>query len=171
MTIRLEGLSNMMKLLTGFSFNNRASIEAQNYNSTTRTITDFPSNNNSAWNLQGGLEIMPDAKNTITFSVARKTRFATVKDRYSYSLGTAIPNPDLRSEYTVNYDLGYKGNIGRFLTLESSLFYSHIGNTILSVNNVFYDSVRHVYESQVQNVGKSEYIGGEIGLEAALGGG
>lgn len=164
-------LSEQLKLLTGFSFNNRASIEAQNYNSTTRAITDFPSNNNSAWNLQGGLEILPDVNNTITFSVARKTRFATVKDRYSYSLGTAIPNPDLRSEYTVNYDLGYRGNIGRVLTVESSLFYSHIGNTIQSVNNVFYDSVKRVWESQVQNVGKSEYIGGEIGLEATLGGG
>jgi iron complex outermembrane receptor protein len=164
-------VTRALKLLTGFSFNNRASIEAQNYNSTTKTITDFPQNNNSAWNLQGGLEYQLDKDNTLTFSVARKTRFATVKDRYSYSLGTAIPNPDLRSEYTINYDLGYKTLLARWLTLESSLFYSHINNTILSVNNVFYDTVKHVWESQVQNVGRSEYLGGEIGLEAAPGAG
>lgn len=160
-------LTRDLKLLSGFSWNNRASIQAQNYNSVTKTISDFPSNNNSAWNGQGGLEYKLGQGNVLTFSVARKTRFATVKDRYSYSLGTAIPNPGLKSEYTINYDLGYRGVFGDWLTLESSLFYSHIGNTILSVNNVFYDTVKHVWESQVQNVGRSEYVGGEIGLEAA----
>ena len=158
-------LAQDLKLLTGFSFNNRTSITAQNYNSTTKTISDFPQNNNSAWNLQGGLEYRLGAASVLDLSIARKTRFATVKDRYSYSLGTAIPNPDLASEYTVNYDLSYKSIIAHKLTLESSLFYSHIGNTILSVNNVFYDTTRHVWESQVQNVGKSEYLGGELGLE------
>jgi len=160
-----------LKLVTGFSWNDRASIDAQNYNSTTHIITDFPHNDNGAWNLQGGLEYRLGASDVLSFSVARKTRFATVKDRYSYSLGTAIPNPDLRSEYTINYDLGYRTVIGGLLTLESSVFYSHIGNTILSVNNVYMDTVRHVWESQVKNVGRSEYLGGEIGLEAALGGG
>lgn len=161
-------LTRDLKLLTGFSFANRTSIEAQNYISSTNSITDFPHNNNNAWNLQGALEYKTDADGVLSFSVARKTRFATIKDRYSYSLGAAIPNPNLTPEYSVNYDLGYKRTLVRWLVLESSLFYSHIDRTILTVNNVQYDSTTHVWQSQVQNVGRSEYIGGEIGFEAPL---
>lgn len=170
-TIGIENqldLTHDLKVLTGFSFNNRTSIEAQNYNSKTGAITDFPHNNNSAWNLQGGIEYALAPGNTLTFSVARKTRFATIKDRYSYALGTAIPNPDLNAENTVNYDLGYRTVVARIFTLSADLFYSHIGNTILNVNHVFYDQTTKIWESQVQNVGRSEYIGGELSVEANL---
>lgn len=165
------GLENELKLphnltlLTGVSFNRRASIKAQDYNSTTKQVSDFPTNDNNAFNIQGGLKYQPDDNNALTFSVARKTRFATTKDRYSYRLGTAVPSPDLHAEYAVNYDLGYKGNINQRLTIQASLFYSKIYNTILSVNNIKYDSVRHVWQSQLQNTGKSEYLGAEAGLE------
>lgn len=161
-------LTRDLKLLSGFSYANRTSIEAQNYNSNTNTVSDFPHNNNNAWDLQGALEYKTGADGALTFSVARKTRFATIKDRYSYSLGAGIPNPYLTPEYSINYDLSYKTTLTRWLTLESALFYSHIEHTILSVNNVKYDSTTHVSESQVQNVGRSEYIGGELGLEAPL---
>ena len=117
-------------------------------------------------NLQGGLEYHLAPDNTLVFSVARKTRFATIKDRYSYSLGTAIPNPDLNAENTLNYDLGYRTVFDRIFSLSADLFYSHIGNTILNINHVYYDSVTKIWESQVQNVGRSEYIGGELSLEA-----
>jgi hypothetical protein len=100
-------LSRDLKLLTGFGFANRASIEAQNYNSSTGAVTEFPHNNNNAWDLQGGLEYKTGADGVLSFSVARKTRFATIKDRYSYSLGTGLPNPYLTPEYSVNYDMGY----------------------------------------------------------------
>jgi iron complex outermembrane receptor protein len=39
----------------------------------------------------------------------------------------------------------------------------------LSVSNVYYDSATNVDESQEQNVGRSEYLGGETGLEAPFG--
>lgn len=154
-----------LTLLTGLSYNNRASITAENYNSTSRAITNFPSNNNDAVNIQGGLDYQPDADHRFTLSVARKTRFATTKDRYSYRMGTAIPNPDLAAEYAVNYEIGYKGHINPKLQVQAALFYSKIGRTILMVNNVLLDTTRNVWQSQLQNVGKSEYMGAEAGLE------
>ncbi|MEO5995827.1 MAG: TonB-dependent receptor [Chitinophagaceae bacterium] len=152
-------------LLTGISFNNRTSVKAQEYNSTTKQINNFPSNSNNAFNVQGGLEYRPDADNSFQFSVARKTRFATTKDRYSYRMGTAIPNPDLHAEYAVNYELAYRGSVDNRFTVQAALFYSKINNTILMVSNVKYDSARKVWQSQLQNVGKSEYLGTEIGAE------
>lgn len=168
------GLENELKLhsrlllLTGFSYNFRGSIQAMNYNSTNKSISDFPKNNNSAYNVQCGLVYSLNDRNTFNFSVARKTRFATVKDRYSYRLGTAIPNPDLKSEYTLNYELGYKGSPARQMSLQAALFYSHISNTIMNVNNVQYDTDKKTWQSQLQNVGQSEFMGGEIGAEYSL---
>jgi iron complex outermembrane receptor protein len=157
-------LTRQLLLLTGFSFNNRTSIKAQNYNSTTKEISDFPSNNNNAFNIQGGLAYQLNDMHSLRLSVARKTRFATVKDRYSYRMGTAIPNPDLAAENALNYELAYNGNLDNKLSIQAALFYSKISNTILNVSNVLYDSTRNVWQSQLQNVGKSEYLGGEIGV-------
>nr|WP_315824807.1 TonB-dependent receptor [Paraflavitalea speifideiaquila] len=165
------GIENELKLtprlllLTGLSFNSRSSIKAQDYNATTKTISPYPANNNDAFNIQGGFEYRLDAGNTLNLAVARKTRFATTKDRYSYRLGTAIPNPNLNAEYALNYELGYKGYFNNRLTVQAALFYSKINNTILMVNNVKYDSVRKVWQSQLQNVGQSEYLGAELGAE------
>jgi iron complex outermembrane receptor protein len=157
-------LTSQLLLLTGFSFNNRTSLMAQEYNSTTKLVKDLPSNNNNAFNVQGGLQYQLDASNTLNVSVARKTRFATMKDRYSYRMGTAIPNPDLQAEYTVNYELGYAGHIRDKWDIQAALFYSKINNTILMVPNVKYDSTTKVWQSQLQNVGTAEYLGAEIGI-------
>lgn len=154
-----------LTLLTGASYNSRSSIDAQNYNSTTKVISDFTSNNNNAVNVQAGLDYRLDAFNRFNLSVARKTRFATTKDRYSYRMGTAIPNPDLQAEYAVNYELGYTGNLNDKLQIQSALFYSNINNTIMMVNNVKLDTARNVWQSQLQNAGKSEYMGVEAGVE------
>lgn len=157
-------LSSQFTLLTGLSFNNRASIKAQDYNSTTKEISNYPSNNNNAFNIQGGLVYQPNDAHTFNLAVARKTRFATTKDRYSYRLGTAIPNPDLEAEYAINYELGYNGRINNKLDIQAALFYSKINNTIQMVSNVQYDSTRRVWLTQLQNVGQSEYLGAEVGL-------
>lgn len=165
------GVENNLQLLhqlllrTGVSFNNRQSTKAQDYNSTTKTISNFPPSNNNAVNVQGALEYHLTPVNLFTFSVARKTRFATVKDRYSYRFGTALPNPDLKAEDAVNYDLSYRGAVTSRLNVTASLFYSKINNTILSVNNVKYDSTTNMWLSQMQNVGKSEYMGAEAGID------
>lgn len=154
-----------LSFLTGLSFNNRSSIEAQNYNSSTKQITDFPSNQNNAFNIQGGLVYQITPTQRINFSVAKKTRFATIKDRYSYRLGTAIPNPDLKSEDALNFDLSYSGKIDNRWNLHGSLFYSKINNTIMMISNVYYDSIRKVWQSQLQNAGESEFMGMEAGAE------
>lgn len=160
--------SPQVLLRTGLSYNNRSSITAQNYNSTTKQVTDYPGNRNDAVNVQGRLEYKPGEGNELAFSVARKTRFATTKDRYSYRLGTAIPNPDLKAESAANYELGYNRSGNQRAHWQAALFYSKISNTILTVMNVERNVVSNVWQSQLQNVGGSEYFGGEAGAEYAF---
>jgi iron complex outermembrane receptor protein len=153
-------ITNALKFNAGLSFMNRRSTATQQY--INKVLTDLPANNNSAWNLQGLLQYDINANNAVSFSVARKTRFATIKDRYSFKLGTAIPNPDLKAEAALNYDLSYSSLIGGKLSLQASGFYSKINNSIQSVNNVATDASTGAALSQVQNVGRAEYYGAEF---------
>lgn len=157
-------ITQALKVNAGVSFMTRDNDGAQTYNSTTNQITNLPSGSNNAWNLQGLIQYDIDKSNAVSFSVARKTRFATIKDRYSYRLGTAIPNPDLKAEDALNYDLSYHGAINGKFTYEASGFYSKINNSIQTVSNVYHDPITNTNLAQVQNVGRAEYYGFEAGL-------
>jgi len=95
---------------------------------------------------------------------AEKSRFPTIKDRYSYRLGQAIPNPDLQPETVDHFDLGFAGTAwdGRF-QWESGVFYSRIDDAIQRVDNVaFTPAGAGLF--QLQNVGEAEHRGFELAL-------
>lgn len=156
-------LTSQLKFNAGVSYMLRKSVATQQYNSTTKTLYDLPANSNDAWNVQGMMSYAFLPQQSLHVSVARKTRFATIKDRYSFRLGTAIPNPDLKAEDAVNYSLDYRGTFINRLTIQASGFYSKINNSIQTVNNVQVDPVTKTNLSQVQNTGRAEYYGFEAG--------
>lgn len=151
-----------LAVIPGVSFNLRNSGEAQEYNATTKELTDFAPSKNNAWNLQTGLfwDIAPT--HSLQASVARKTRFATIKDRYSYRMGQAIPNPDLKAEAAVNTDVSYTGKIAKRLTLQASIFRSDISDIIQQVDNV------QPGRFQLQNAGKALFYGAEASFDLLL---
>lgn len=155
-------ITSSLKVNAGLAYNDRTSTQAQQY--TNNTISDLPKNSSDAWNLQGLVQYDFNEASSLSFSVARKTRFATIKDRYSFRFGTAIPNPDLKAENAVNYDLSYHSLIGDKLSLDISGFYSKINNSIQTVNNVRLDPITNVNQSQIQNVGKAEFMGAELAI-------
>jgi len=153
-------ITQSLKVNGGLSYMKRQSTQAQQY--TNDVVTELPANDNDAWNVQGLIQYDLDSVNVLSFSVARKTRFATIKDRYSYRFGTAIPNPDLKAENALNYDLTYRTALAGKMTVQASGFYSKINNSIQMVNNVQTDPATGTQVSQVQNVGRAEYYGAEI---------
>lgn len=154
-----------LQLLTGFSYNHRASLTAQDYNSNTSEMSEFTPNDNGAFNIQGGLVYQQNNNHVFNFSVSRRTRFATTQDRYSYSLGSGMPNPDLSAEYAVNYELAYNSTLFEALKTNVALFYSDVRNTILRIDNVAQHPVSEIWLSQLQNAGTSNIRGAELGLE------
>lgn len=148
----------------GAALNYRQSVDAQNYNSQTKTITDFPSNNSHALNAQAKLAYAFVTGRALTFSIDRMTRFATIKDRYSYKLGTAIPNPGLKPENTLNFGLQYNDTRLRNISLDGSIFYNRIRDVIQNVNNVSYDTTKKQWLSQSQNKGRAAYYGAEAAI-------
>ncbi len=158
-SIGVEDIYNLSKKITiipGVSYNFRNSIKAEDYDSKNKTIKLLPKNSNDAINAQIATYFKISRSISTNFNIAYKNRFATMKDRYSYRAGSAIPNPDLIRESALNIELGSDFSIGENLIMRPELFYNRIFNTIQIVNNVQDD----LY--QMQNTGNSEYKGADL---------
>jgi iron complex outermembrane recepter protein len=94
-------------------------------------------------------------------TVSHKTRLPSIKDRYSYKLGTAIPNPDLKPERATTMEVGYQGTMGSKTALQASAFYSRINDLIDSV----YVSTS---VSQQQNIGRVSSKGIEADIRSRV---
>lgn len=159
------GLQDTIQIATrtsailGFSADHLEVLNAQNLVS--GTVQPFPRNNVWAYNPQAGLFHALTDSGKLHFTYARKTRLPTIKDRYSYRMGQAIPNPDLREERSDNFEVGYSHLLGRRSFLEVALFQSNVSNStqrFFVQPNVF----------QLRNLGEARYLGGEMGFRTSL---
>lgn len=106
---------------------------------------------------------------SLFFAVTQKSHFPTLKDRYSYRYGRAIPNPALQPEHARNWTLGYSHAFGLNTVLQAELFRSDV-----------YDAIQNAvipaeYENQCPSMGggmcqQSVNIGREVhqGFELTL---
>lgn len=129
-------------------------------------IVDFPKGDASSFNPQIGLfyEIGDGLAHA---SVAYKTRMPSIKDKFSYKMGTALPNPDLDPEVSINYEVGYKHTFLDRLTVEGNVFYNDISDYILMVTVPDPDDPNATLE-QNQNVGEVDQYGVELGFSGTI---
>jgi iron complex outermembrane recepter protein len=64
------------------------------------------------------------------FTFAQKSHFPTMKDRYSYKNGKAIPNPTLEPEHARNWSLGYSHVFARNTMMQIDIFRSDVFDAI-----------------------------------------
>lgn len=155
-----------LSLATGLSFEQRDSLVAEDYNATSKKISDFKRADGSAGNGQAGLFYQLSGSDSVHATIARKSRFPTIKDRYSYKMGKALPNPDLKTERATHYEIGYGARLAGNWHAESNLFYSDITNLIQST--LLTVACGAAACTQSQNVGKSSAAGLELGLRGGL---
>jgi len=153
-------LVEKLALAVGADFAARNSLEAEDVSG--KAPVRFDDNDNQAVNPQAGL-FYAVTGGTFRATVARKTRFPTLKDRYSYRLGKALANPGLDPEVAMHYEVGYEGRIVDGLDGHLSGFYSRLDDTIQQVDRVAQDE-EGAWLYQLQNVGESESGGVEAGL-------
>ena len=151
-------LAGKLSLALGAEAAARNSLEADDANAGEA----FADNDNAAFNPQAGL-FYAVTGGTFRATVARKSRFPTLKDRYSYRLGKALANPDLDPETALHYEVGYRGRIADHLAGHLSGFYSRLDDTIQQVDRVAQDD-EGAWLYQLRNVGESESAGAEAGL-------
>jgi iron complex outermembrane receptor protein len=158
-------LTDRLKLVAGLSYDAIKTLDAQDLIG--GELVDFPKDETDAWNPQAGLFYDLTKTAVVHATVAFKTRQPTIKDKYSYRLGTAIPNPDLKPEKAINYEIGYRDLLWDRFSLSTAAFYSHISDFILQVT-VPDPADPTATTKQNQNVGKVEQFGFEISLDGEL---
>lgn len=151
-------LNEDLHLVTGVSMHLKNNLQADNYFAPNDSIFPFPEYQDRALNLLAGGRYDLGEQHHLSLNLSLKNRFPTMKDRYSYRLGRSIPNPDLVSESSWNFDVGYAFIPGTTLHLKTSLFYSHLNNVIQAVYGVDPDNSA-VY--QQQNTGNARFYGWE----------
>lgn len=158
-----DNYSPVRKLLIigGISYNASRNIRADDYDPQNDSVFAFPGNKYAALNAQLGIEYHMSDRQDLRFSLARKTRFATMKDRYSYRLGRSIPNPLLEAESGLHTELSYVLRADELLHLKSSVFYSRLNDVIQRVDGVDPDNPS-VY--QFRNTGRADFYGFESDL-------
>lgn len=155
-TIRL---SERASAIVGFSADHLRVMNAENF--VRGAVEPFPRNDVWAFNPQAGLFYTLNDGAKLHFTFARKTRLPTMKDRYSYRLGQAIPNPDLLEERTNNWEAGLTRLLGRRTLVQASLFRSGVSNSVQRFfvqPNVF----------QFRNLGEARFLGAEASVRSSV---
>lgn len=158
-------ISESFRTEFGLNYQIRNNLQADNYNETADSIFAFPGHKDEAVNLRMGLRYLISTAHQLHANVSRRTRFPTMKDRYSFRLGRSIPNPELRSEASWNMDLGYNFIPGTVFQFKTAIFYSRLHQTIQAVYGVDPEN-SSVY--QLQNTGDAEFYGWEADLALNL---
>lgn len=161
-----HAFGDRLSLLTGVSYEQRDSLEAQDYDGAKRVVTDFARANNHRVNGQAALYYRLAGGGVVHVSFARKSRFPTLKDRYSYRMGRGLPNPALAEETANNVEIGWSGRLSG-VALEATAFRSTISNLIQS--NTLATLCNGSRCLQNQNIGASVAEGVELGLRRRAG--
>jgi iron complex outermembrane receptor protein len=131
------------------------------------TIVPFETGTTDAVNGQVVLAHVLDNGLRAFGGIARKTRFPTIKDRYTSRFGSALPNPDLDPETSDNFELGVEGADAGF-TWKAALFYSRLEDAIESVS-IPASACSSPPCTQFQNVAEQRNQGIELSAQLAFG--
>jgi iron complex outermembrane receptor protein len=120
-------------------------------------IVAMPSSREASVNPQGALLISPSPSTLVRVTLAQRTRLPTVKERYSYRQGRAIPNPALREERARHAEVSATWSAGARIELHVAAFDSAVSDV---AERVFLQP--NLY--QLQNVGGARHRGVETSL-------
>ena len=123
-----------LRATIGVSADRLAPLDAQDLTADRTATTPFPLGD-PVWaiNPVGSVTWAAEAGGTIFVTGARKSRFPTIKDRYSYRAGRALPNPFLRPERAVTWTAGYARAIASRTVAQFEWHRSHISDEIESI--------------------------------------
>lgn len=160
-------LENTYRATDDLSFVGGVSYDRATVRAADRTTTDpgYPIGSTDAVNWQLAAIWEPDDVNRYHASVSSRTRFPTLFNRYSTRFGTAVPNPDLDSERALNFEVGYRGDLGP-VAVEGAVFYSKLDDMMQSVVVGLDSNGGRI--SQTQNIGDGSSAGVEIGARVDL---
>lgn len=151
----------VVDVIVGASYDWRQGIQAEDLDATKRRIVPFAVADAQAFNPQAGVVYRFSGTGNTHASVSHKTRFPTMKDRFSYRMGSAIPNPSLSPEKALNFEVGASEQFFGNTRVDGAVFYSRLRDAIqlVALNRTL---------SQMQNINNAVNSGFELGARSLL---
>lgn len=157
-------LDNLTVLAAAGYFRHKG-VKAENYEkpagSKEYEIVAYPLSSDHDLNYQAAINYIPAIGHNFRLSVARNSRFASLKERYSFKMGKAWPNPNLKTEHALNLDLNYEGQWQNLRWMLDG-YYIFIDDIIQEITGV---DPNDPQIWQLQNRGKAHYRGVETSLD------
>lgn len=144
------------RVIAGASWDKDDVKEANNKKPDAFYGNEFEHASSSSFNPMIKVEYDFDESLAFYAGVAKKTRFASLKERYSYRLGKFVPNPELKPEKAINYELG-ANKLFENQGIKAVLFYSDVKDYIQSK---VIDRVNDI--NKEDNIGKVKHMGYEL---------
>lgn len=118
-------------------------------------VISFNPRTASSLNPQLGLFFKLSETGKLHVSAEHKSRFPTMKERYSWSFGRSVDNPGLKPEKAINYEIGYEDIFLKKIRTRATVFYNDITDAIQQVQIT-------PTLTQNQNIAKLKQIGVEM---------
>ncbi len=173
-------LTSRMRATVGFSADHLNATKAENLDSRNNVVPFCTGSAGEAsclahvwaYNPLASLSYSVAKSGTVFFAFAMKSHFPTLKDRYSYKNGKAIPNPTLQPEHARNYSLGYSHVFARSTMMQIELFRSDVYDAIQNATTPaqFPNQCPQLTPTTCQqsiNVAKEVHQGAEITLRSS----
>lgn len=133
---------------------------AQVFNSGPGTYSPVHTDKSSADNVQLVASYKLGNGGSFIAGASRKTRFPTIKERFSGGLGSAVPNPGLDPESAVHYEVGYEHR-GSNWGFKAALYQAKLHDAIQSIT-LTQSACASPPCTQLQNIGEQRNRGVEI---------
>ncbi|MGX9964148.1 TonB-dependent receptor plug domain-containing protein [Roseomonas sp. F4] len=161
-----QRVNSWLTFFGGVGYEVRDALRAEDpaYNGARR----FETRDQDALNGQIGMRIRLDDTNEVFTSIARRSRFATMYERYSYRLGNGLPNPDLAPERSTNVELGWDTRVTPDTRLRIAAFGSQVDDYIQATTVGRATTAPFGLITQSRNVGEALFYGVEASVETRL---
>jgi iron complex outermembrane recepter protein len=128
-------VSSRIVATAGASIDHLNALEAQDLSADRTQVVPFPTDDRWAFNPVGSIAASIGPSGTAFVTAARKSRFPTIKDRYSYRAGRALPNPYLRPERANTWTAGYSRVFASRTVAQVDVFHSRVSD---GITNIFF---------------------------------
>jgi len=145
------------ELVVGGGYDWRRGVEAEDFQK--NVVSDLPTLRSHVVKAQAAAIYHYDDDGALHLSVSNRGRFPTLKERYSYRMGTALPNPGLDTETAIHYELGVSDQLWGHTRVDAAIFYVDLDDAIQNVD-IGPDL------TQMQNIGDAVHRGFELGVRS-----
>lgn len=145
----------------GISYDRYDIDKAEEFNSTTSRLFEYPKGGAQAFNWQTAAIWRYSETGRLHASVSDRARFPTIFELYSTRFGTAVANPNLGPERATNYEIGWREQLAHNVRVSGAVFYSDVKNLIQTVQ-------LSPGVTQTQNVGDGHFYGVEASAEVQV---